>query len=229
MTKKAVVLVSGGLDSATIFAIAKDQDYDCYAMSFNYGQRHLIELENAKAVASAMGAIEHKVVHLGLDDIGGSALTDESIAVPQNLEESISTDIPVTYVPARNTVFLSLALAWAEVLDADVIFIGINAVDYSGYPVCRPEYINAFQSMANLATKKGVEGRLIKIETPLIYLSKAEIIQKGSDLGVDYAQTLSCYAPDAEARACGRCDSCRLRKQGFETANIADPTVYSAV
>ena len=229
MTKKAVVLVSGGLDSATILAIAKDQGYDCYAMSFNYGQRHLIELESAKMVISAMGAIEHKVVHLGLDDIGGSALTDENIAVPQNVEENISAHIPVTYVPARNTVFLSLALGWAEVLDADVIFIGINAVDYSGYPDCRPEYIDAFQSMANLATKKGVEGRLIKIETPLIHLSKAEIIQKGTGLGVDYAQTLSCYAPDAEGRACGRCDSCRLRKQGFEMANIADPTVYSTL
>ena len=226
MTKKAVVLVSGGLDSATTLAIAKDQGYDCYAMSFNYGQRHLVELESAKAVASAMGAIEHKVVHLGLDDIGGSALTDENIAVPQNIEENISAHIPVTYVPARNTVFLSLALGWAEVLDAEAIFIGVNAVDYSGYPDCRPEYIDAFQDMANLATKKGVEGQLIKIETPLIHLTKAEIIQKGSELGVDYAQTLSCYAPDAEGRACGRCDSCRLRKQGFEVANIADPTVY---
>ena len=229
MTKKAVVLVSGGLDSATTLAIAKDRGYDCYAMSFNYGQRHLLELESAKAVASAMGAIEHKVVHLGLDDIGGSALTDENIAVPQNIEENISAHIPVTYVPARNTVFLSLALGWAEVLDAEVIFIGVNAVDYSGYPDCRPEYIDAFQGMANLATKKGVEGQLIKIETPLIHLTKAEIIQKGSELGVDYVQTLSCYAPDAEGRACGRCDSCRLRKQGFEVANITDPTVYSAL
>ncbi len=229
MTKKAVVLVSGGLDSATTLAIAKDQGYDCYAVSFNYGQRHLVELESAKAVASAMGAIEHKVVHLGLDDIGGSALTDENIAVPQNIDENISAHIPVTYVPARNTVFLSLALGWAEVLDAEAIFIGVNAVDYSGYPDCRPEYIDAFQGMANLATKKGVEGQLIKIETPLIHLTKAEIIQKGSELGVDYAQTLSCYAPDAEGRACGRCDSCRLRKQGFEAANVADPTVYSAL
>ncbi len=228
MTKKAVVLVSGGLDSATILAIALNQGYDCYAMSFNYGQRHLLELESAKIVASTMGAIEHKVVHLGLDDIGGSALTDDNIAVPQDVDENISAHIPVTYVPARNTVFLSLALGWAEVLDAEAIFIGVNAVDYSGYPDCRPEYIEAFQSMANLATKKGVEGQLIKIETPLIHLSKAEIIQKGSELGVDYSQTLSCYAPDAEGKACGLCDSCRLRKQGFEAANITDPTVYTA-
>ena len=228
MTKKAVVLVSGGLDSATILAIALNQGYDCYAMSFNYGQRHLLELESAKIVASTMGAIEHKVVHLGLDDIGGSALTDDNIAVPQDVDENISAHIPVTYVPARNTVFLSLALGWAEVLDAEAIFIGVNAVDYSGYPDCRPEYIEAFQSMANLATKKGVEGQLIKIETPLIHLSKAEIIQKGSELGVDYSQTLSCYAPDAEGKACGLCDSCRLRKQGFEAANVPDPTVYTA-
>ena len=228
MTKKAVVLVSGGLDSATILAIALNQGYDCYAMSFNYGQRHLLELESAKTVTSTMGVIEHKVVHLGLDDIGGSALTDDNIAVPQDVDENISAHIPVTYVPARNTVFLSLALGWAEVLDAEAIFIGVNAVDYSGYPDCRPEYIEAFQSMANLATKKGVEGQLIKIETPLIHLSKAEIIQKGSELGVDYSQTLSCYAPDAEGKACGLCDSCRLRKQGFEAANITDPTVYTA-
>jgi 7-cyano-7-deazaguanine synthase len=233
MTKKAVILVSGGLDSATILAIAKDQGYDCYAMSFNYGQRHLIELESAKVVSSVLGAIEHKVVHLGLDDIGGSALTDTNIAVPKSIDEhsidqhSIEENIPVTYVPARNTVFLSLALGWAEVLDAEAIFIGVNAVDYSGYPDCRPEYIDAFQNMANLATKKGVEGQLIQIKTPLIQLSKAEIIQKGTELGVNYAQTLSCYAPDAEGRACGLCDSCHLRQQGFTTANIADPTVYS--
>jgi 7-cyano-7-deazaguanine synthase len=227
MTKKAVILVSGGLDSATILAIAKDQGYDCYAMSFNYGQRHLIELESAKVVATAMGAIEHKVVHLGLDDIGGSALTDKNIVVPQNVDENISAHIPVTYVPARNTVFLSLALGWAEVLDAEAVFIGVNAVDYSGYPDCRPEYITAFQSMANLATKRGVEGQIIKFETPLINMSKAEIIHKGVDLGVDYAQTLSCYAPDREGRACGLCDSCRIRKQGFVAANVADPTVYS--
>jgi len=227
MTKKAVVLVSGGLDSATTLAIAKKSGYDCYAMSFNYGQRHQVELESAKTVSSSIGVVEHKVVNLGLGDIGGSALTDNTIAVPQNSNEAISKDIPVTYVPARNTVFLSLALGWAEVLDADAIFIGVNAVDYSGYPDCRPEYIKAFQTMANLATKKGVEGQLIQIETPLIDLTKAEIIQKGIELGVDYAQTLSCYAPDTNGNACGKCDSCRLRKQGFEEAHIADPTKYS--
>lgn len=228
MTKKAVVLVSGGLDSATTLALARDAGYACYAMSFNYGQRHQVELESAKSVSFSLGAIEHKVVNIGLGDIGGSALTDESINVPQNTEDSISEGIPVTYVPARNTVFLSLALGWAEVLDAEAIFIGVNAVDYSGYPDCRPEYIEAFQTMANLATKRGVEGQLIKIETPLIHLSKAEIIQKGIKLGVDYAQTLSCYAPDEEGKACGRCDSCRLRRQGFETANVPDPTLYSS-
>lgn len=228
MTKKAVVLVSGGLDSATTLAIARDSGYDCYAMSFNYGQRHQIELESAKAVSSSMSAVEHKIVKLGLGDIGGSALTDDNIDVPQSDSEDISEGIPVTYVPARNTVFLSLALGWAEVLDAEAIFIGVNAVDYSGYPDCRPEYIQAFQTMANLATKKGVEGQLIKIETPLIHLSKAEIIQKGADLGVNYAQTLSCYSPDAEGKACGRCDSCHLRQQGFEAANTPDPTIYSS-
>ena len=227
MTKKAVVLVSGGLDSATTLAIAIHSGYECFAVSFNYGQRHQVELESAKIIASSMGVIEHKVVSLGLGDIGGSALTDDNIAVPQNTAEKISTDIPVTYVPARNTVFLSLALGWAEVLDAEAIFIGVNAVDYSGYPDCRPEYIEAFQVMANLATKRGVEGQLIQIETPLIHLTKAEIIQKGIELGVDYAQTLSCYAPDAEGHACGRCDSCRLRRQGFEDANVPDPTIYS--
>lgn len=227
MTKKAVILVSGGLDSATTLAIAKQQGYDCYAMSFNYGQRHQVELESAKTVSAALGAIEHKVVSLGLGDIGGSALTDNTISVPQNINVAISSGIPVTYVPARNTVFLSLALGWAEVLDAEAIYIGVNAVDYSGYPDCRPEYIEAFQVMANLATKKGVEGELIKIKTPLIDLSKAEIIQKGTELGVDYSKTLSCYAPDLEGKACGLCDSCRLRQQGFAAANIADPTVYS--
>ena len=227
MTKKAVVLVSGGLDSATTLAIARDSGYECYAMSFNYGQRHQIELESAKVVSSAIGVIEHKVVNLGLGDIGGSALTDDNIAVPQTTTNEISEGIPVTYVPARNTVFLSLALGWAEVVDAEAIFIGVNAVDYSGYPDCRPEYIQAFQTMANLATKKGVEGHTIKIETPLIYLTKAEIIQKGVKLGIDYSQTLSCYSPDTAGRACGKCDSCHLRQQGFEAANIVDPTLYS--
>ncbi len=227
MTKTAVVLVSGGLDSATILAIARDAGYDCYAMSFNYGQRHKVELESARLVSNKLGALEHKVVHLGLNDIGGSALTDETIAVPQHQLEEISDGIPVTYVPARNTVFLSLALGWAEVLDAEAIFIGVNAVDYSGYPDCRPEYIEAFQTMANLATKKGVEGHLIQIKTPLINLTKAEIILKGTELGVDYAKTLSCYVPDAEGKACGLCDSCRLRQQGFEAANLPDPTSYS--
>lgn len=227
MTKKAVVLVSGGLDSATTLAIAKDAGYDCYAMSFNYGQRHQVELVSAKTVSESIGVVEHKVVNLGLGDIGGSALTDDSISVPQNSSGDIDEGIPVTYVPARNTVFLSLALGWAEVVDADVIFIGVNAVDYSGYPDCRPEYIEAFQTMANLATKKGVEGEQITIETPLIHLTKAEIIQKGTALGVDYSQTLSCYSPDSEGRACGKCDSCKIRKQGFEAANIPDPTCYS--
>ncbi len=225
MTKKAVVLVSGGLDSATVLAIARDQGYECYALSFDYEQRHQVELESARKVASALGAVDHKVVRLGLSDFGGSALTDNTIDVPRH-EEGGDAGIPVTYVPARNTVFLSLALGWAEVLEADAIFIGVNAVDYSGYPDCRPEYIAAFQTMANLATKRGVEGNPITIETPLISLSKAEIIRHGSALGVDYALTLSCYAPDKEGRACGECDSCYLRKQGFAQAGVADPTRY---
>ena len=228
MTKKAVVLVSGGLDSATTLAIARDSGYECYAMSFNYGQRHQVELVSAKNVSESLGAVEHKVVNLGLGDIGGSALTDNTIDVPQSSSDEVAEGIPVTYVPARNTVFLSLALGWAEVLDADAIFIGVNAVDYSGYPDCRPEYIEAFQNMANLATKRGVEGQLIKIETPLIDLSKAEIIKIGLKLGVDYSRTLSCYAPDKEGKACGRCDSCHLRQQGFAAANIADPTIYTS-
>jgi 7-cyano-7-deazaguanine synthase len=219
---KAVVLVSGGLDSATTLAMARAQGYDCYALSFDYGQRHQIELEAAERVALSLGAVEHKVMRIDLRGIGGSALTDADIAVP----EQPSVGIPVTYVPARNTVFLSLALAWAEVLGAWNIFIGVNAVDYSGYPDCRPDYIAAFQRLADLATRAGVEGGHFRIHTPLIELSKAQIIQEGLRLGVDFSQTLSCYAPDAQGRACGRCDSCRLRAAGFSAAGVADPTVY---
>jgi 7-cyano-7-deazaguanine synthase len=220
--KKAVVLVSGGLDSATTLALAQEQGYACYAISFDYGQRHRCELESASKVAQTAGAIEHKVITLDLNNIGGSALTDKDIAVPDQPSEGI----PVTYVPARNTVFLSLALAWAEVLAAEAIFIGVNAVDYSGYPDCRPEFIEAFANLAKLATKAGVEGHPIGIETPLIHLSKAEIIAQGIRLGVDYANTISCYDPDETGRACGRCDSCRLRAAGFKDAGVADPTRY---
>lgn len=220
--KKAVILVSGGLDSATILAIAKDQGYACYAMSLDYGQRHRCELDAAARVAQVMGVIEQKVIHLALNDIGGSALTDLAIPVPKQP----SIGIPVTYVPARNTVFLSLALGWAEVIGAQDIFIGVNAVDYSGYPDCRPEYIAAFEHMANLATKAGVEGRPCKIHTPLIELSKAEILRWGTELGVDYAMTISCYNPDKNGWACGQCDSCRLRAEGFTAANLVDPTKY---
>jgi 7-cyano-7-deazaguanine synthase len=220
--KKAVVLVSGGLDSATTLALAQEQGYACYAISFDYGQRHRCELEAATRVAQTAGAIEHKVITLDLNNIGGSALTDTTIAVP----DQPTNGIPVTYVPARNTVFLSLALAWAEVLAADAIFIGVNAVDYSGYPDCRPEFIEAFANLAKLATKAGVEGHPIGIETPLIHLSKAEIIEQGLRLGVDYANTISCYDPDEAGRACGRCDSCRLRAAGFKDAGVADPTRY---
>ncbi len=219
---RAVVLLSGGLDSATVLAMAKAQGYDCYTLAFDYGQRHRSELFAAENVSRTGGALEHKVVKLDLSTIGGSALTDNSIAVPT--EAGIG--IPVTYVPARNTVFLSIALGWAEVLDASHIFIGVNAVDYSGYPDCRPAYIEAFQTMANLATKAGVEGRPISIHTPLIALSKAEIVQRGIELGVDYAQTVSCYQANNDGRACGVCDSCRLRRDGFERAGVADPTRY---
>jgi 7-cyano-7-deazaguanine synthase len=220
--KKAVVLVSGGLDSATTLALAQEQGYVCYALSFDYGQRHRCELDAARKVAEAAGVVEHKVIALNLDNIGGSALTDIAIPVPQQATEGI----PVTYVPARNTVFLALGLGWAEVLEAEAIFIGVNAVDYSGYPDCRPEFIEAFAHMAQLATKAGVEGRPIRIETPLIHLSKAEIIQQGMRLGVNYANTISCYDPDTEGRACGQCDSCRLRAAGFEVAGVTDPTRY---
>jgi len=230
--QKAVILVSGGLDSSTTLAIARDQGYDCYALSFDYGQRHSSELLAASRVAKTLGALAHKQVSLDMRTIGGSALTDDSIDVPvvpmgSTSEESPPIDgIPVTYVPARNTIFLSYALAWAEVLGAQHIYIGVNAVDYSGYPDCRPEYISAFQSMANLATKAGVEGREIIIHTPLIKLSKAEIIHVGQALGVDYSMTVSCYEADNEGRACGHCDSCRLRAEGFQAAGIDDPTHY---
>lgn len=216
------MLVSGGLDSATVLAMAQAQGYDCYTLAFDYGQRHRSELVAAGNVARTGGACEHKVVTLDLSTIGGSALTDNSIAVPTEA----GAGIPVTYVPARNTVFLSIALGWAEVLGASHIFIGVNAVDYSGYPDCRPAYIEAFQTMANLATKAGVEGRTITIHTPLIALGKADIIQQGYRLGVDYGQTVSCYQADSDGRACGVCDSCRLRREGFERAGIVDPTRY---
>ncbi len=220
--KKAVILLSGGLDSATVVAMAKAEGYQCYSMSFDYGQRHRVELRAAERVAQQLGVIEHKVVGLNLNGIGGSALTDLSIDVP----ESPSLGIPITYVPARNTVFLALALGWAEVLEAQDIFIGVNAVDYSGYPDCRPEFIEAFERMANLATKAGVEGEGFRIRAPLQYLSKAQIIQTGLANGVDYALTVSCYQADEEGRACGKCDSCRLRAEGFANAGVADPTRY---
>ena len=220
--KKAVILLSGGLDSATILALAKQQGYICYALSFNYGQRHSAELNAARHIAEHARVVDHKVVHLGLDAFGGSALTDTSIAVPDHYEEGI----PITYVPARNTVFLAFALGWAEVLGAFDLFIGVNAVDYSGYPDCRPEFIQAFETLARLATKAGVEGQRFTIHTPLIDLSKGQIIRLGLDLGVDYAHTISCYSADENGRACGVCDSCRLRKAGFEAAGVDDPTFY---
>ena len=222
MTKKAVVLVSGGLDSATTLAMARAEGYECYALSFDYGQRHRCELAASDAVSEHLGALEHRTVKLDLRQFGGSALTDDAIAVPDSGGEGI----PVTYVPARNTVFLSLALAWAEVLGAHDIFIGVNAVDYSGYPDCRPEFIQSFEQMANLATKAGVEGERFTIHAPLIELSKAEIIQQGTELGVDYGMTVSCYNPSEQGLACGRCDSCRLRAEGFASAGVADPTRY---
>ncbi|MCX2978501.1 7-cyano-7-deazaguanine synthase QueC [Candidatus Marimicrobium litorale] len=220
--KKAVVLVSGGLDSTTVLAMARDQGYACYALSFDYGQRHRGELVAAERVSSALGDVEHKVVRLNLDSIGGSALTDVSIAVP----EEETTGIPVTYVPARNTVFLAIALGWAEVLEAQDIFIGVNAVDYSGYPDCRPAFVSAFEAMANLATKAGVEGRKINIHAPLMAMNKGAIIRAGQELGVDYSLTVSCYQVTDDGLACGRCDSCRLRRQGFESAGVPDLTRY---
>lgn len=226
--KKAVVLVSGGLDSTTCLAIAEREGYETYAVSFDYGQRHRAELEAARRVAGALGAKDHLILGLPLDSIGGSALTS-GIAVPKDATiEEMQSRIPVTYVPARNTIFLSLALAWAETLGAADIFIGVNALDYSGYPDCRPEYIEAFEKMANLALKECVEGRMrIRIHTPLINMTKAQIIRKGLELGVDFSLTHSCYDPDPFDRACGRCDSCILRKKGFSEAGVADPTRYA--
>ena len=220
--KRAVILLSGGLDSATVVAMARAEGYRCYTMSFDYGQRHRAELDAAARVARDLGAVEHKVIGLNLDGIGGSALTDSTIDVP----EAPSEGIPVTYVPARNTVFLSLALGWAEVLQARDIFIGVNAVDYSGYPDCRPEFVEAFEAMANLATKAGVEGQGFRIKAPLQNMSKAQIVQAGIKLGVDYSLTVSCYQADAQGQACGKCDSCRLRAEGFQAAGVSDPTRY---
>lgn len=222
--RKAVILLSGGLDSATVLAIARNDGYDCFALSLDYGQRHRAELTAARRVASALGAVEHKVLPLSLDAIGGSALTDTAIAVP----EAATEGIPVTYVPARNTVFLALALGWAEVLGSTDLFVGVNAVDYSGYPDCRPAFIKAFEQLANLATKVGVEGQQFQVHAPLIEMSKAEIIRKGAALGVDYGLTVSCYQADETGAACGVCDSCRLRTQGFKAAGVADPTTYRA-
>lgn len=220
--KRAVILLSGGLDSATVVAMAQAEGYRCYTMSFDYGQRHRAELQAAARVARDLGVVEHKVIGLSLDGIGGSALTDSTIDVPETPAEGI----PVTYVPARNTVFLSLALGWAEVLEAQDIFIGVNAVDYSGYPDCRPEFVEAFERLANLATKAGVEGQGFRIQAPLQNMSKAQIVQAGLARGVDYSLTVSCYQADAEGRACGKCDSCRLRADGFRNAGVADPTRY---
>lgn len=221
--KKAVVLLSGGLDSATVVAMARAEGYVCYTMSFDYGQRHRAELQAAERVARQLGVVEHKVIGMNLNGIGGSALTDTTIAVPETAVEGI----PVTYVPARNTLFLSLALGWAEVLGARDIFIGVNAVDYSGYPDCRPEFIAAFERLANLATKAGVEGQGFRIRAPLQSMSKAEIVLAGTRLGVDYGTTVSCYQADDDGRACGKCDSCRLRAAGFADAGLADPTRYA--
>ena len=218
----AVILVSGGLDSATTLAIARERGHRCHALSFDYGQRHSIELGAARRIAKALGVVEHRILAMPIGELGHSALTDLAIAVPETPGEGV----PVTYVPARNTVFLACALGYAEVIDAQHIYIGVNAVDYSGYPDCRPAFIRAFEYLANLATKAAIEGRLMNIHAPLIELSKADIIRRGVTLGIDYASTISCYQPDTQGRACGRCDSCRLRREGFREAGIADPTYY---
>jgi 7-cyano-7-deazaguanine synthase len=222
VSTRAVILLSGGLDSATVLAMARDRGLDCHALSVSYGQRHQAELDAAARVAHSLGAREHRVMHVDLGHLGGSALTDRSIDVPTGPTEGI----PVTYVPARNTIMLSLAMAWAEVLDAREIHVGVNAVDYSGYPDCRPEFVAAFQNLANVATKAGVEGRGPAIRAPLINMSKAEIIRTGAKLGVDYSLTVSCYQADPRGLACGACDSCRLRREGFAAAGVADPTRY---
>ena len=226
--KRAVVLFSGGLDSTTLLAKALSEGFQTYALSFDYGQRHRSELEAALKLSKSMGALDHKAIKLDLRAIGGSALTDAEIDVPEeNYQEADGPEgIPITYVPARNTVFLSIAMGYAEVLEADSIFIGVNAVDYSGYPDCRPEYIEAYQAMANLATKTGVEGQSIHIETPLINLSKADIIKLGLSMDVDYSKTVSCYQANTQGLACGKCDSCRLRAEGFSAAEVTDPTRY---
>ena len=223
--KKAVILLSGGLDSATVLAMAKDQGFACYAVSFDYGQRHSAELNAAKNVAARAGVEEHRIVSIDLSQFGGSALTDKAIDIP-DANTSVES-IPITYVPARNTVFLSLALAWSEVLEACDIFVGVNAVDYSGYPDCRPAFINAYEHMANLATRAGVEQQRLTLHAPLIDLTKAEIVQRGTALGVDYSLTVSCYQADDAGAACGACDSCCLRREGFANASIPDPTRYA--
>ncbi len=226
--KKAVVLSSGGIDSTTVMAIAKHEGFEIHSLSFFYGQRHAVEIEAAQKVADALGVAEHLVINIDLKKIGGSSLTDDMDVPKARDKHTMTREIPVTYVPARNTIFLSFALAWAEVLESSDIFIGVNAIDYSGYPDCRPEYIDAFERMANLATKAGVEGiTKIKINTPLIRLTKAQIIKKGTRLGVDYSVTHSCYDPSPQGLACGRCDSCFLRKKGFKEAGVADPTRYA--
>lgn len=222
MNRRAVVLLSGGLDSATVLAVARDEGQECHALSLDYGQRHHAELDAARRVAARLGATAHRIMRLDMGVYGGSALTDASIAVP----ESPTQGIPVTYVPARNTIMLALALGWAEVLDADAIYIGVNALDYSGYPDCRPAFVEAFQALADLATKRALDGHPIRIKAPLIDLSKADIIRMGARLGVDYGLTVSCYQASESGLACGRCDSCRLRRQGFEQAGIPDPTRY---
>jgi 7-cyano-7-deazaguanine synthase len=225
--KRAVVLLSGGLDSATTLAVSLREGFESYALSFEYGQRHGIELQAARRVAESLGAREHRIANIDLRIFGGSALTD-AIAVPKNRESDGGSEIPITYVPARNTIFLSYALAWCEVLGAADIFIGANAIDYSGYPDCRPEFISTFEQMANLATKTGVEGTRFKIHAPLISMSKAEIIRKGMELGVDFSLTHSCYDPGAAGVACGECDSCRLRLEGFRAAGLVDPIRYAS-